>query len=225
MGMGFLSSTQVFTTRRSELIVEEVTSTELLSVNFLGSPRNSLVCRLQTEVACAIIDTGSDLNLVSSEFAKKLVDLVIPNHEKLQLADGSFDFTAGLITIDFSIGDVDEAYRFLARGGEERLDFHVLESLGTDVLIGLDTVEDFAVFQNHTESFIPNISHNGVGNTNILRHVGRVENWIVEQFRNLRAGPARGSNNVPDTSGKMSHRIIKPTTIIVPEKLTWWQKI
>ncbi|KAH9234433.1 hypothetical protein K456DRAFT_1749530 [Colletotrichum gloeosporioides 23] len=200
MGTEFVSSTQVFTTRRSELIVEEVTSTELLSVNFLGSPRNSLVCRLQTQVACAIVDTGSDLNLVSSEFARKLVDLVVPNHEKLQLADGSFDFTVGLITVDFSIGDIDEAYRFLARGGEARLDFHVLESLGTDVLIGLDTVEDFAVFQNHTKSFIPSISHNGIGNANILRHVGRVENWIVEQFRRLRAGPAGGSNNVSATS-------------------------
>lgn len=225
MGTEFVSSTQVFTARRSELIVEEVTSTELLSVNFLGNPRNSLVCRQQTQVACAIIDTGSDLNLVSSEFARKLGDLVVPNHEKLQLADGSFDFTVGLITVDFSIGDVDEAYRFLARGGEARLDFHVLESLGTDVLIGLDTVEDFAVFQNHTKSFIPSISQNCIGNTNILRHVGRVENWIVEQFRRLRAGPAGGSNNVSATSGKTSCRALSPATILVFEKLTPLQKI
>lgn len=202
MGTGFLSATQVFTIHRSKLIAEEVASTELLSVNFLGSPRNSLVCRLQTHVACAIIDTGSDLNLVSSDFAQKLGHRVVPNHEKLQLADGSYDYTAGLITIDFSLGDVDENYRFLARSGEKQLDFHVLKSLSTDVLIGSDTVDEFAVFQMHAESFIPNISCNGLGNTNILRHIGRAESWIVEQCRKLRTGLERDSNRSTEVFGE-----------------------
>ena len=136
MGMNFLEQTETLNKHKDRLVEELVPAMQSLRVTSIGKPRRNIICRLGTYVGCAVADTGSDLDLVSPEFARSRAFNIQPACEELQFADCSFGYTSGIIRTSFSIGNLGDGTGFLPRGNVVSLEFFVLDSLNADILVG-----------------------------------------------------------------------------------------
>ncbi|KAM7204000.1 hypothetical protein V8F33_001971 [Rhypophila sp. PSN 637] len=174
-GAEFLTETKIFTEHRELLVEEIIPMMQSLRVNSVGKPKQSLVCRLDTFVGCANADTGSDLDLISPDFAKSRAMKIEPATEKLQFADGSISYTSGIVETSFSVGVVDTVRGFVQSGQTLNLDFFVLESLSSDILVGQDTLEELSVFIKHTQCLLSVAPSLGRSDCNIIRHIGSIE--------------------------------------------------
>ncbi|KAH9908476.1 hypothetical protein F4778DRAFT_776773 [Xylariomycetidae sp. FL2044] len=109
-------------------------------------PRQKLHCHVDAEPVFANTDTGSDVDIVSLEYARhRDWDITrLPNDEGFViLSDGS------LVKIT---GYVDANLRVAGKAKEKR--FYVLKGLVTDVILGDDTLDELDVFNKHAESFV-----------------------------------------------------------------------
>ncbi|KAK4207816.1 hypothetical protein QBC37DRAFT_432872 [Rhypophila decipiens] len=174
-GAEFLTQTKIFTERRELLVEEMIPMMQSLRVNSVGKPKQSLVCRLDTFVGCANADTGSDLDLISPDFARTRAMKIEPAMEQLQFADGSISYTSGLVETSFAIGVVDNVRGFVQSGRTLNLDFFVLESLSSDILVGQDTLEELSVFMKHNKCLLSVAPSLGLSDCNIIRHIGSIE--------------------------------------------------
>ncbi|KAJ8129411.1 hypothetical protein O1611_g4221 [Lasiodiplodia mahajangana] len=175
IGMEFLEQTETLSKHRDRLVEQLVPSMQALRVNSVGRPRRNLICRLDNYVGCASADTGSDLDLVSLEFARSRAFNIEPAYEQLEFADCSVGHTLGIINASFSVGNLSGVAGFLPRGDVVDLEFYVLEDLNADILVGQDTIDELDIFSLHTESFIPSIPKLGESDVNIIRHIGTLE--------------------------------------------------
>ncbi|OIW31970.1 hypothetical protein CONLIGDRAFT_629660 [Coniochaeta ligniaria NRRL 30616] len=199
VGMDFLQQTETLSKHRDRLVEELVPATRALRVNSVGRPRQNLLCRLDSYVGCAITDTGSDLDLVSPEFARSRAFNIEPAHEELEFADCSIGHTSGIIKASFSVGDFSDLEGFLPRGEAIDLEFYLLDDLHADILLGQGTIEELNIFGLHAESFIPSISRLGESDVSIIRHIGRLERFVSKSWNKLNNGvPTETSKNSPD---------------------------
>jgi hypothetical protein len=175
MGLEFLTQTETYTKYTERLVEEIVPSMQNLRINAIGTPRRNIVCQLDTWVACASADTGSDVDLISPQFATSRALNIVPETHRLEFADGSFGYTSGLYTASFSIGNFHDVSGFIPRGDASKVTFLVLENLTSDILLGQDLIQDTKVFQKHLESFIPSVPQLGMSDLNIIRYIGKVE--------------------------------------------------
>ncbi|KAI8724119.1 ATP-dependent RNA helicase MAK5 [Fusarium sp. LHS14.1] len=178
MGVDFLQQTETLSKHRDRLVEQVVPAMQSLRVNSVGRPKRSLVCRLDTYVGCATVDTGSDLDLVSPAFAEARAYTIEPAYEQLEFADCSVGYTSGVIKTSLAVGNVNYL-GFHPRGEPIELEFHVLEDLNADILVGQDTVNVLDVFNLHSESLIPSMSRLGESDINIIRHVGSLEKGVT----------------------------------------------
>ncbi|RYP70289.1 hypothetical protein DL769_005034 [Monosporascus sp. CRB-8-3] len=186
IGMAFLDKTETFSRHRNRLVEEIVLSMQALRVSSIGKTKKDLVCQLNNYVGCASADTGSDLDLVSPEFATSRSFQIEPAFERLEFADGSYGITCGVIQVTFAVGNQDEVRGFIRRGEAIERDFYVLESLTSDILVGIDTIEELNIFRHHSESFIPSIPRLGLSDVNVIRYVGTVERLAKRTWRAFR---------------------------------------
>ncbi|KAI0439364.1 hypothetical protein F4803DRAFT_554140 [Xylaria telfairii] len=201
IGMEFLEQTETLSKHRDRLVEQLVPSMQALRVNSIGRPRRNLICRLDTYVGCANADTGSDLDLVSLEFARSRAFNIEPAYEQLEFADCTVGYTSGVITASFSVGNVSGVEGFLPRGNVVDLEFYVLEDLNADILVGQDTIDNLDIFSLHTESFIPSIPKLGESDVNIIRHIGTLERLaskIVNKMKDkTQSGTSRQNTDSP----------------------------
>ncbi|KAK6074023.1 hypothetical protein SCUP234_04886 [Seiridium cupressi] len=71
LGMPFLERNEILTKNRSLLEDCPLAYSQIDSVFWIGSVRNRLRCSLDSHKAIAVADTGSDINLMSLEYAKR----------------------------------------------------------------------------------------------------------------------------------------------------------
>ncbi|KAL7929793.1 hypothetical protein V8C35DRAFT_314336 [Trichoderma chlorosporum] len=211
MGTGFLKETEIFTKHKDRLIEQIVPSMQALQVNSIGKPKRGLICRLDTFVGCANADTGSDLDLVSPQFAKQRGFNIEPGSEKLEFADGSFGYTSGVISASFTVGNVDDVRGFIPRGEILDLDFCVLDSLTSDILVGQETLESLDMFNQHYDSFIDSLPPQpGQSECNIIRHIGTIESSVKStliSIQNLFGGRRDQNKTEPsDVIGRDNER-------------------
>lgn len=176
LGAAFLAKNEIYTKNRHLLIEQMVPSGQALQVKSIGTPKRGLFCRLDTSVTYAAVDTGSDLDLVSPQFAREKGFQVEPIFEELQFADGSTGTTSGVFEVSFAIGNVDSSEVFRPR--EETIigiDFFVLDGISSDVIIGEDTLQELGVLDQHKDLFVPLPQHHGQSDCNPIRLIGRKE--------------------------------------------------
>ncbi|RYP11196.1 hypothetical protein DL765_007849 [Monosporascus sp. GIB2] len=183
VGVRFLDETETFSRHRDRLVEEIVPSMQALRVSSIGKPKKDMVCQLNNYIGCANADTGSDLDLVSPEFATSRGFQIEPAFETLEFADGSYGITCGVIQTTFAVGNQDEVKGFIRRGEAIERDFYILESLTSDILVGINTLEELNVFRHHSESFIPSIPRLGLSDVNVIRYVGTVERLAKHTWR------------------------------------------
>ena len=203
MGLTFLQMTETLTKNRGRLIQQPVDIPQAFRINCVGLPKNLIICTLDQHAACANADSGSDLDLISSRFAKSRALQVRSRIEEVMFADGSLGYTTGVAQASFSVGTTseDETVGFVANSDALELEFHVLDSLTSDVIVGEDTIKELKIFTDHEISFIPSIT-SGQSDMNIIRHIrsvhrsasekaGSVKRWWHRQFG---SGPDEGDS-------------------------------
>lgn len=186
MGLGFLNTTETLTKHTDRLIEQLVPSLQALRVCSVGRPKRDLVCRVGNYVGCATADTGSDLDLVSPQFAASRAFQVEDLCVELGFADGSTGYTMGVIKTAFSIGRVSDVEGFVPRSREMPLELFILESLNADILVGMDTIEDLQAFSAHQDSFVPAIPRLGESDLNIIRYIGAVERGLSRTWESVK---------------------------------------
>lgn len=204
MGMEFLQQTETLSKYRDRLVEQHIPGMQTLRVSSVGRPKRSLICQLDNNyVGCATVDTGSDLDLVSPQFAASRAYKVEPAHELVEFADCSVGYISGVITTSFIVGNMG-ALGFNSRGEARDLDLFVLDNLNADILIGQDTVDKLDVFNVHRESLIPSMSRLGESDLNIIRHIGSFEQGASTFLKKIK-GRLGGDSSV--SSGKFLETI------------------
>lgn len=204
MGIEFLHTTETLTKHRDRLVEQLVPSMQALRVCSVGRPKRDVVCRLGNYVGCATADTGSDLDIVSPEFAASRAFEVEDSCVELEFADGSKGYTMGMIKAAFSIGRVSDVEGFIPRSQETTLELFVLENLNADILVGMDTIEHLQTFSVHEDSFIPAIPRLGQSDLNIIRYIGAVERSISRTWEFLKDSFTSSDKRQADMTSKSS---------------------
>ena len=205
VGRDLLEETQTFTKHRHRLTPEVEPVLQCMSLTSLSQPRRDLCCRLNGNIGYATADTGSDLDLVSPEFAKSKGFEIEPAYEKVQFADGSYGVTCGVIPSIFAIGRQDAANNdvFMQKGASIQRDFYVLESLTSEILVGLDTLEKLRVYDSCSDSLVRRMSVLSFADANIIRYIGTVEYLVKEASRKMKKKQASKKES-PQPKGEPS---------------------
>jgi hypothetical protein len=178
MGMAFLELTETLTKHRERLqdqIVPQDLPSKVMSVNL---SRRNLLCQLDGELAYAMVDTGSDLDLLSLEYIiSRGLTMQTSVQTLVEFADESHEWTCGFIELTLKIcginSESEEGYKAYPK--PTRVEFHVLQNMTTDVIIGYDTEADIRLFQEYTNLFIPNRNTTMPADFNVLRSKGFVD--------------------------------------------------
>ncbi|KAJ3518864.1 hypothetical protein NM208_g14352 [Fusarium decemcellulare] len=205
MGMDFLYETETLSKHTDRLVEQLVPGMQSLRVNSVGSPKRSIMCRLDEAVGCATVDTGSDLDLVSPDFVHARSFNVTPAYELVEFADCSIATTSGVVTTRFSLGGEDEEGVFRPQGGSIDLDFYVLDNLNADILVGQGTIDELKVFTKHSASFIYNSDLLRESGVNIIRHKGRLEQQVergMQKIKNIFTSSSNSSSKLKQLTHK-----------------------
>lgn len=186
MGLEFLQSTETLSKHQYRLIEEWAPAMRALRVCSISQPKRQLVCRVGHYVGCATADTGSDMNLVSPDFAASRSFNVEESFVEVEFADGSTGYTTGVIKTDFSIGSVGDVEGFIPRTQEVALELFVLKNLNADILVGADAVQELQAFSSHDDCFILSMPCLGESDLNIIRYIGAVERGMFRAWEFLK---------------------------------------
>ncbi|KAI0870664.1 hypothetical protein GGS24DRAFT_474494 [Hypoxylon argillaceum] len=200
VGMGFLEETETLTAHRDRLFEELMPAMQNLSVSSVGRPRRQLLCQIDQHVSLATADTGSDLDLVSPEFATSKNFDIAPAFEKIEFADGSFGMTCGVIEATLRIGSSDLGRGLLSSWNATTIerDFYILDNLTSSIVIGIDTLQELGVFSQKSECLFSSANTDDGGpDANVIRYVGRFESVCKEtwrKFKEMFGGAVRNNN-------------------------------
>lgn len=201
MGIEFLQTTETLTKHRERLIEQLIPLRQALRVCSVGRSKRDVVCRVGNYVGCATADTGSDLNLVSADFAASRAFKVDDVGVELEFADGSTGYTMGMIKTTFSVGLVSDVEGFIPRSKEISVEMFILNNLNADILMGVDTIEELQAFSDHEDSFIAAITRLGQSDLNIIRYIGAIERGVSRTWNFLKdAITIKGSKNTQANS-------------------------
>ncbi|KAI4699571.1 hypothetical protein J4E81_004596 [Alternaria sp. BMP 2799] len=103
IGMTFLQATETITKYTSRMVDLPTTWKRSLRLCAVGNATNQVACTIDGRKAFAAADTGSEIALVSGEYAKKHGLLRDYGCEELELADGSLEYTTGFADIQESL--------------------------------------------------------------------------------------------------------------------------
>lgn len=192
MGLEFLELTETLSKHRDRLVELEVPPSQPLRVLLI----KHLPCRLAKNAVLANADSGSDLDFVSGKYAKTHDLTLIPNEERIMLADGTCLKTSGIARLPLSVGESDthDNSENSTSSVELQSEFHVFDDLIHDVLIGYATIEKLKVFTRHNDSLLPGIRLLGMSGINVIRHLKMpVPKGIRNLFQRHRSHNSNGS--------------------------------
>lgn len=209
VGMGFLEETETLTAHQDRLFEELMPAIQNLSVSSVGRPRRQLLCQIDHHVSLATADTGSDLDVVSPEFATSKNFEIAPAFEKVEFADGSFGMTCGVIEATLRIGSSDPERGLPSSWTATTIerDFYILDNLTSSIVIGIDTLQELDVFSQQSEClFFSANADDGRPDANVIRYAGRFESVCKEtwrKFKEMFGGAVRNNN-----TGKWHERCV-----------------
>ena len=119
---------------------------EFFRVMRMDATSHRLLCQVDGNDVPAYADTGSDVDLVSLEYAIRRHWTIkrTPSHQgQVLLSDGTIEDLEGYVERTISVAGTQTTRRF-----------HVLNGLTCDVLLGNEFIHDLDVWNNHAESLI-----------------------------------------------------------------------
>ena len=157
LGAKFLRLTQTLTTffkRRVKSTARAVRAvrdhlSHTLRLRLIGGEKQRVWGYLDGELASAVPDSGSDVMLLSRAYAQSRglhINEAEQHRLKLQLGDGSYAWTSGLVTdLEWSFGDSGETLTS---------DFYVLDDLPVDIVFSGDFLFGHDVFSRFDKYFV-----------------------------------------------------------------------
>ncbi|KAI1160101.1 hypothetical protein F5B18DRAFT_540887 [Nemania serpens] len=149
-------------------------------------PRQKLGCLVDSELVFANADTGSDVDLVSLEYARfRGWDITcLPVDEGFViLSDGTIAKVLGYVDADLRVGGI--------ATGERR--FYVLDGLVADIILGDATLDELDVFNVHVRSFVDLEEVDGIEDFYMIEWVERLNKLETEVDRLLAHGAGTGA--------------------------------
>ncbi|KAI0437241.1 hypothetical protein F4803DRAFT_556194 [Xylaria telfairii] len=141
LGNGFLKETRGLTTLRHRIHRKHISAHKYVHVNLIGEGKQRLRGYLNGVPVAALPDTGSDVMIMSWDYAWRAGLKVYSNPEdivEVEFADGTTALTDGIVRdVVWSSGD-----------HSIRCDFLVLDNLSVDVILAKDYLFDMDVFSN-----------------------------------------------------------------------------
>ena len=149
MGMPFLEESQTLSKYRYRLwnrttAVGNIPTVNLIEPETYQTSKKLFVCDIDDRKTLANPDSASDLDLVSPEYASTHGYKVMEHRRQIQLADTSNALTSGKILATLGLTDGRKFLKF----------FDVLPGLGSDILLGEDTLESIEAFTRLSGSFV-----------------------------------------------------------------------
>ena len=117
-------------------------------VRYIGAPQQRMSGMLNGKYVSTLPDTGSDISLISTAYAKGLgmaIKTSRRHRKRLEFADGSFAYTRGVVE------NLDWQY-ISSLGQSYASDFCVLDDLECDVLLSYDFLCDTDAFNRQQDS-------------------------------------------------------------------------
>lgn len=193
MGTAFLDETDTMTTYRERLVRIRRPNLQAPQVYSLGRPRNNMMCYVDGELIVATPDTGSDLDIMTPQFAKDR-GLQINDHEEvIEFADGSTALTCGSVQVDLAVRRL-EVFSWKVTISK-KVDIFLLDQFVHDILIGMDSLEELKVFTENKDALIPVEESSGPLGLHHIRSRGRldaVKSWVNSKIRSLRKNHPAG---------------------------------
>lgn len=166
LGNHFLNATQTLTKFKNRIKSKLVDLPRRLRLRLLGEEKQRLWGYLDGHLTAALPDTGSDVMLISSIYARRIGLLINRDFEQLlevEFADGTTAWTSGVIRdVPWEVG-----------GATVRCDFHVLDALCVDVVLSKDYLFDLNVFSENSEYFFNVDSEDDLFQLFNIRLIGR----------------------------------------------------
>lgn len=171
LGRKFLRDTQTLTKCISRIKSRLVSLPKRLGLRLLGAEKQRLWGYLDGNLTAALPDTGSDVMLVSSDYARKIglnVDRGRSNWLEVEFADGSTAWTSGVArNVPWSVG-----------GKMVHCDFHVLDNLCVDVVLSNDYLFETRVFSENSDCFFDTDSEEDLLQLCNIRLIGRFSDGL-----------------------------------------------
>ncbi|RYP14826.1 hypothetical protein DL765_006127 [Monosporascus sp. GIB2] len=178
LGNRFLWATQTLTNFVRRIKFKLVEPPRRLRLRFLGKETQRLWGSLDGYLTAALPDTGSDIMLISSAYARKIgltIDLDSENKLKVEFADGTTSRTRGVVRdVSWNVG-----------GKTVRCDFYVLDDLRVDVILSKNYLFDLNVFSEHRDCFFDtDLSEDlfQLCNIRLIGRYGDTLNVLEEQY-------------------------------------------
>lgn len=169
LGSKFLRETETLTSNFSRRVRQTLRDLPRhLGLKLVGSDRHRLWGSLNGAFTAGVPDTGSDVMVVSGDYARRhklKVERGLENRLELEFADGSTSFTNGLVRdAEWIFGE-----------SEERVicDFYVLEQLPVDVVLSNAFVFDLKVFTEYSGYIVQEESIAELAELFNIRLIGR----------------------------------------------------
>ena len=148
MGMAFLDQTETLSRNRHRLQPRVTPRNGPLQLCSLNNPKRRLICITESQRILATADTGSEVDLVSSEYATKRkfrVRQVNAEESKVQFADGTVALLEGKVDLSIVLGH--------SKGPRFLITFYVIKDLTCDLLLGEDILNETDAFKTYREAF------------------------------------------------------------------------
>lgn len=175
----FLNVTQTLTKFVHRIKTKLLPFQPCLGVKLLGSQRQRVWGLLNGQRTAAVPDTGSDVMLISTAYAKQRGFKIFRQNDcrlELEFADGSRAFTRGLVKdVGWSFDDSDTSYQ---------CDFYVLDNLPVDVVLSNYFLFGVNAFLEYNSSFfdMDDVSAEGYVELSLVRRISRLSNLIRKFF-------------------------------------------
>ena len=182
IGVAVLDETKTMTKHRNRLIKVPRANLGISSVCSVGKPRFQVVCDIDHGPTVALADTGSDIDLISPEFAQDRNFEIHPAEHVIELADGSHVVSYGFVRTTVSIGTHFDSTCAPLSKASISVDCFVLEDLGQDFILGEQSLDQLHVFTENQHVLLLASDVNAVMELNRVHILGKTINWIKEKL-------------------------------------------
>jgi hypothetical protein len=185
VGMPLLEQAKIMTKNRSKLVKIPRLNAQALSVCSIGKPRRHLLCEVNHELTIATPDSGSEVDLMSPQFAINRGFEIHNTLESIELADGTVVLCSGFVRTTLSIGS-----HFDSTGAPQSktaaiMDFFLLEGLNHDVIIGGYHMDHLKVFTDNRHALVLTAQQYAIAEVNRIRYRGAIDkaiSWVKEKL-------------------------------------------
>lgn len=194
MGDPFLRMTEALTKFRHRLKRVARTAKQHWRLCYIDAPHRLLRCSLDGDAVLANADTGSDIDLVSLEYAHRRgwrLETFGLGEGYVELADGSIVKLAGYADALLDVGGN------RTRGNT----FYVLDGLQCDVLLGDETLYRLDAFNQHESLFVQrHVADGGHAEFHAIKWTERARDYATQILQDKL--PEEFGSAVPSSGGK-----------------------